>query len=267
MITFLATRVILTVCLLILLWLSVSYVGMQRSLRWWQARQSDRQWHAAEGIRDGALQDSFAMRRSLELALTPRVHRPEPAPEQTAHWLAQIETIQQDLEALSHHLSPPYWEDNFPLAVRSLLERWHRTHPGLTVATTLPHPWCQESGEAGRIVLMALDELLRLTLPADPTPIALQVSLQQQEQVQELIIHMSAPNLAQIFSQWNTTELNHLRQAFHCLTLGRCYRQSRVAQTPASTGATAGSGADATVSWHFRWRSHPSLFPFLPQRT
>ncbi len=249
-----AIGVILIVCLLIVLWLSVSCVRMQRSLRWWQGRQVARQRHQAEVIRDGVLQDSFALRRSLELALMNSSDRPPQveSKELTSDWLAKTETIQSSLETLTNHLAPPYLNDHLPLAVRFLLEQWQQHHPNGSIEMTLPDPWWQPSRENSQIVLATLEELLRITELPDTTPVILHASFQQQQQqqdqIQELIIHMSLsnpsmPDLSKVMSNWDRQELSYLKRAFHCLTSGRFYSRR--------------TGED--VIWYFRWRSHPGL--------
>ncbi len=252
-----AIGVILIVFLLIMLWLAVSYVRMQRSLRWWQGQQVVRQRHQAEVIRDGVVQDSFALRRSLELALMNSSDRlPQVESEKlTSDWLAKIEMIQSSLETLTNHLAPPYLNDHLPLSVRFLLKQWQQQHPNVSIKTTLPDHWCQPSRESSQIVLAALEELLRITELPDTTSVILHASLQQKQhdQIQELIIHMSlsnplppdlsTPDLSKVMSNWDRQELSYLKRAFHCLTSGRFYSRR--------------NGED--MIWYFRWRSRPGL--------
>jgi hypothetical protein len=229
-------------CLLILvwLWLWLSSLEMARSLRWWQARQLVRQSDQAKEIRDGVLQESFALWRNLELVLTNSINDPGQI---EGAWLNRIETMQHSLAALSNHLAPPYVDDHLPLAVRSRLEHWHQIHPTLTVETILPQGWCQESGDASQILLMALDELLQITLPKDSTPITLSASLCQHDQIQELLIRLSTPELSRVMARWDRKELNYLRHSFYGLTSGHFFRQSQ---------------SSLAVVWQFRWRSRPS---------
>jgi hypothetical protein len=238
---------------LLLLGVSVSYLRMQRSLRWWQARQSEYQSAQADLIRDGVLQDSFALRRSLEFALTHPGDDlvPNPLTGLAQKWLGQVEAIQSTLETVSNHLAPPYCTDNLPLAVRFLLEQWQQQHPNVTVTVTSIGGWCQQPGDSNRIVLMALHELLQLTQPEGVDPVALQANLQQHNQVQELIIHLSTPDLSKVKTLWDQQALTSLQQSFGCLTSGRL-----IADHQPLTDSTA----HPTASWRFRWHPAPVYF-------
>lgn len=225
------TSVVVVLYFLILVWLLASYIGVQRSLQWWCQRQAALLSEEAEDIRDGLLQDSFAMRRSLELAIAGEVDSSQKA-DQT--WLKQIETIQQSLEELSNRLSPPYLEDSLPLAVRWLLEQWQTKYSNLTAKVTLPPHWQNGRIEQSRIVLTTLNELLRLTLSHQVLPLSVQASFRQQRQFQELMLQLSRPTTIAL-----SVELESLRQTFQVLTSGSCYCQKN----------------GSTVTWYFRWRS------------
>lgn len=225
------TSVVVVVCILILFWLLASYKGVQRSLQWWCQRQASLLSSEAEEIRDGLLQDSFAIRRSLELAIAGEVDSTQKADQR---WLEQIETIQQSLEELSDRLSPPYLEDSLPLAVRWLLEQWQKKYPNLTAEVELPVNWRNGRVDQSRIVLTTLDELLRLILSNQVMQLSLQASFRQRRQSHELILQLSrSPLMA------SSTELESLKQTFRFLTSGSCYCQK----------------SGLTVIWYFRWRS------------
>jgi hypothetical protein len=211
---------------------------VRRSLQWWQYRQSVQLCFEAEQIRNGLLQESFAIRRGLELALADEMiasHQLDPK------WLKQIGKIQQSLEKLSDHLSPPYLEDNLPLAVRWLIEQWQIKYPNLNVETNLPVDWNHESIEQNRIILTTVDELLRLMLSQLVRPVSLSVDFKQQQQAHELVLQFSLAAGATLASNMSQTELEYLRQSFQFLTSGTCYFQKK----------------DATLIWHLRWAAQP----------
>lgn len=238
---FINTSVAIAVCILLLFWLLASYRGVRRSLQWWQHRQSAQLCFEAEQIRNGLLQESFAIRRGLELALADEMVTSKQV---DPNWLKQIGKIQQSLEKLSDHLSPPYLEDNLSLAIRWLIEQWQITYPNLDVETNLPADWRHESIEQNRIILTTVNELLRLVLSQSVLPVSLSVNFKQQQHAHELVVQFSVAAGSTLTSDSSQTELEYLRQSFQFLTSGTCYLQRK----------------DAAQIWYFRWRAQPHPF-------
>ncbi len=196
-------------------------------------------------IRNGLLQESFVIRRDLELALADDVASSKRV---LPDWLQKIETIHHSLEELSDHLSSPYLDNNLPLAVRYLLDQWQINHPTINAKIHLPINWCHESIEQNRIILTTIDELLRIVLLQSAMQVSLIVDFKQQGQLHELTILFSIPGTFALAPQKHKEELAHLRQSFQFFTSGTCYPQRK----------------DSTLSWYFRWRvNHNSLKPGL----
>lgn len=219
--------------MLILSWLLVSQFEAQRALQWWYGRQSSQLCHQAEGIRNGLLQESFTVRRNLELALLEDGERSE-QPQQ--EWLVKIDRLHHALRKLSDQLSPPYLDDSLPLAIQSVLESWKSRSLRYRFGWELPAEWRPESHERSRVVLMALDELLRLTF-LDGSGGAVAVQLHQRGDLGELSVQFSdldRPTPPRSVAK----ELAYLKRAFRFLTFGECFCRH----------------IDQTVVWYFRWR-------------
>jgi ribosomal protein L29 len=207
---------------------------MRGLLRWWYQWQTAKLDSEAERIREGLLQELFAVRRSLELALlSDRIDIKE-----VQQWLAQIETLQQALETVMHRLSPPYLDDSLPLAIQHLLKHWQAEYPAVCLELNLPDDWYQDSIDQHRIILTVLDEWLRLIMPQLRSEAVLHISLQQQATSRQLSIQLTAPTVSGLLSS-SAIPLDNLQQFFQALTEGKCYCQRR----------------GLTVTWCYQWRS------------
>ena len=207
---------------------------MRRLLRWWYQWQTAKLDCEAERIREGLLQELFAVRRSLELALvSDRVDTKE-----VQQWLTQIETLQQALESVMHRLSPPYLGDSLPLAMQHLLTYWQAEYPGVCLELNLPADWDQEPIEQRRIILTTLDAWLRIIVPQLRLEAVLHISLKQQATSAQLNIQLTAPTVSALLSS-SAIPLDNLQQFFQVLAEGKCYCQRH----------------DLTVTWCYQWRS------------
>ncbi|MBD1874988.1 hypothetical protein H6F75_15985 [Nodosilinea sp. FACHB-131] len=121
-------------------------------LRWWYRHQA--QWlnREADAIRNGLLQDLFAVRRQLELL-------------PGDGGLAAVEHLYQSLEDLGNRLSSPYLHDSLPLAIQQALANWPTQVPA---RAELPGQWPVEPVEHTLLLLAALNHLGQ-TLAARPS--------------------------------------------------------------------------------------------------
>jgi hypothetical protein len=220
-----------------LLWLVGSYLQIRRALQWWSRRLSIQLLREAENIRDGLLQDSFTMRRSLELSLGDNV---EVLVKKNRDWLRQFESFHDSLGQLSDRLSPAYIEDSLPLAIQALVERWQKGSViPVKIDLELPQHWTQEPADRSLLLLGTLDELLRITLSELLTELKILICLKRHKDMGELSVHISYPNEATLVSYSGFKELQYLSQVFQFLTSGQCFRQRR----------------GLIVVWCFRWHS------------
>ncbi|MBD2108785.1 hypothetical protein [Nodosilinea sp. FACHB-13] len=112
-------------------------------LRWWYRHQA--QWlnREADAIRNGLLQDLFAVRRQLELL-------------PGDGGLAAVEHLYQSLETLGNRLSSPYLHDSLTLAIQQTLLDWP---PQVATRAELPTQWPTEPVEHTMLLLSVLKHL------------------------------------------------------------------------------------------------------------
>lgn len=192
-------------------------------VRWCYRHQAQALHTEAESIRNGILQDLFALRRKLELSC-PLVGGEDCTEEPC---LEDIEQIYTALETLSDRLSSPYLQDSLPLAIQHALRPW-QTAVDLTL--DLPSTWAVEPPEHITLILT----LLRYSLSALAAVSArCQISLKIEPQTRRLTLQATyAPRLTPPFSGTITAtpnpsqmddqadELPHLLQAFQAISGG-----------------------------------------------
>lgn len=118
-------------------------IGSAWLLRWWYRHQA--QWlnREADTIRNGLLQDLFAVRRQLELL-------------PGDGGLAAVEHLYQSLEDLGNRLSSPYLHDSLPLAIQQALASWPTQ---VSARAELPSQWPVEPVEHTLLLLAVLNDL------------------------------------------------------------------------------------------------------------
>ncbi|MBR8838312.1 MAG: hypothetical protein DSM106950_31000 [Stigonema ocellatum SAG 48.90 = DSM 106950] len=222
------------VYIVILMWSLKSHNKTQQALQWWFFRQSSKLFLEAEKIRDGLLQESFTIRRNLELL---PVDNDELSVNKTQEFLKKTDDFHQSLAELSDRLSPAYLQDSLPLAIECLLEQWLTSHPELYFHIDLPTYWRDESAERSLIILRALEELLRITLPEVLTQISIYISLKELGNVGELTVTITYPDVSTGQTYSSIPELGFLYESFRFLTSGKCFCRSK----------------NLSAAWYFRW--------------
>lgn len=193
----------------------------QQALQWWFQRQSVKLAAEAEAIRDGLVQESFSMRRTLELLADD-----ENLSVQSQKWLQTLEHFHYSLIELSDRLSLPHVEHSLPLAIKWLIQSWQTSHPELKIEMRLP----TESNTFPKttlVLLMVLDELLRISLTELLAGTSLQISLEQRKNRGELNFCIFFSNEAMLRTYSNLKELKYLSQTFRFLTSGECFWRRR----------------------------------------
>ncbi|MGI8504646.1 MAG: hypothetical protein ACR2LR_26475 [Hassallia sp.] len=224
--------VVLTIYILTFIWFLRYFYGTKQALQWWSSRQSLRLSLEAENIRDSLLQESFTMRRSLELLPVDSMGL---SPTSEEH-LQRINSFHQSLTQLSDRLSPAYIQDSLPLAIQSLLKLWVESHPNLDFCIDMPNYWLHEPAERSLVVLKALDELLRISLP-ELVQLSVYISLKQHGNISQLVVQITYPDISALIFDSHKSELNYLCKSFRFLTSGKCFYRS---QKP-------------SVAWYFYW--------------
>ena len=149
-------------------------------LRWWHQYQTRMLNQAADLIRNGVLQDMFAIRRRLELSCQTQPNAKEFGCE---HYLVELKRIYTLLENLSNRLESPYLQDSLPLALQHAVQPWQES---LHLRTALPHTWEPESDEHTRLLIVLAETLLQQLATAAVAPHHCDLTLQDQISLKEL---------------------------------------------------------------------------------
>ncbi|HIK04924.1 MAG TPA: hypothetical protein IGS40_09435 [Trichormus sp. M33_DOE_039] len=197
-----------------------SYQRIQQALQWWSSRQSIKLFLEAEKIRDDLLQETFTIRRHLDVLTTDNL---DLSHNQTQDYLRQIDNFHHSLVQLSNRLFPESLQDSFPLAIECLIEPWLALNPHLYFHLDLPIYWRHEQASHSLIVLSTLDELLTITLPHILTKITISISLKQKKNLGQLSIQINYPDVTTFICNTSLPELNYLCDTFQFLTSGRCF--------------------------------------------
>ena len=159
--------------------MSPRIISDQRALQWWNQRQLDRQHQSAERIRDGLLQDLFAIRRSLEVT-----QHSSPTGSHLTQVMTQLDTLHLGLETLSNHLSPPFAHDHFNLAIQHYLQQWQQEHPTVSLVfslTSMTPIECNGISLNHHLALMSITEWLDIITPLLSDAAEVKVMLQAQD--------------------------------------------------------------------------------------
>jgi len=192
----------------------------QQALQWWSCRQSLKMFLEAEKIRDGILQESFTIRRSLELLPGGNL---DLSTSKTQELLKRFDNFHQSLVQLSDRLFPVYIQDNFPLAIQHLLEPWFTSHSQICFHLDMPKSWRHESVDRSLIILRTLEELLKISLPEVLTQVSIYICLQQQVNLGKLVLQITYPDISTLVFYKNLPEREYICKTFRFLTSGKCF--------------------------------------------
>lgn len=214
--------------------LLLSYLKTQQALQWWYRRQSIQLGCEADQIRNGLLQESLAMRRTLELSIEDSL--------EISHRLGQnlidkIEEFHDSLDRLVDRLEPPYSQDSLPLAIQYIIESWRERIDRVNIDLDLPIEWRYEPPEISRIVLMALNELLRIIFSESLPELSIKVCLKIKEELAELMVQVSRSDGDIVISDSGLQDWEYLSQSFQFLAPGESLHQHQ----------------DSNEVWYFRW--------------
>lgn len=211
-----------------------SYHKLQKALQWWSYRQSGKLLLEAEHIRDGLLQETFTMRRNLDLLFLDNVNLPNT---QVQDSLKRIENFHHSLVKLSDRLFPESLQDSFPLAIESLLESWLASNPHIYFHIDMPIYWRYEPGERGLIILSLLEEFLTITLSEIFIPNSVHLSLKLKNEIGKIAVKITYSEKSSFFPNPYSIELDYLCQICQLLTSSKCFYHSH----------------DFTIFWYFSW--------------
>ena len=177
----------------------------QQAWHWWYSQQQQQQQYQAEIVRDGLLQEAFALRRCLE-----------GSPTISAPYLEQSIQFYRALENLSNQLSPPFIEDSLPLALQFLLKHHGQLETSLTLEPDTD--WASDKSESNQTVVAVVAELLPLLAQEAQPP--LQVQLWRSGTVNTLQFTRHILHHQTALSVLNSAEVQHLKEIFYSLLSG-----------------------------------------------
>ncbi|GAB4460457.1 MAG: hypothetical protein OHK0037_07750 [Elainellaceae cyanobacterium] len=222
----------------LLIWLAVFHWQTQQALRWWFEQQHDWLCREAEQVRNGPLQETFVMRRQLEM----NPDSPSKAAFQQPAWIAQVTQLNGQLVRLSDELSPPYLETSLPLAIQA----WAQDEclPGLMLC--LPPSWPAEPTARVSLLLSMLTHLLRWSMQTNELLTRVSLELVQQvnwglQPVGVLTVRLDYPTAAAADEAGRSPHAVFLSRAFAVLAPGRCTQRQQ----------------QQRIVWQFRWRLSP----------
>jgi hypothetical protein len=211
-----------------LLWVYMDSYQVRQAFRWWSERQFRHQGLESDRIRNGMMQEMFALRRGIELW-----HNQDNATHNSIGWLAQATHLQRSLEQLCHQLSPPFIEDSLPLAIQSMAESW-QLELSCSTQVDVSIDWQAEPQSKDYVILATLSELLRLSICYHQGIQPILIKLTQVNQVAELIVRVETAKALAHCEEWT-----YLSRCFRYLTdgTGTCEQTSEA------------------ITWLLRWKT------------
>jgi hypothetical protein len=201
---------------------------MEQALQWWYNQQSRQLTWEATQIRDCLLQESCAMRRSLELCQI----KPDKLSINSNHnWIERLEIFHTYLQELCDRLSPPYLEEGLPLAIEYLIKKWQKTQPNYEFQLQLTPQWQQQLPNRERLILTTIDELLKLEITNFVKKAFIFIDLQQNGQDNQLKIIIRPLKSHPVVSSDKSRDLEYLSQSFRVLTSGSWITQTQTTTT------------------------------------
>ncbi|BAT56514.1 hypothetical protein NOS3756_55210 [Nostoc sp. NIES-3756] len=212
----------------------IPYHRVQKALQWWSYRHSAKLLWEAEQIRDGLLQETFTMRRNLDLLILDNLNLPNDTIQDS---LKRVENFHYSLVKLSDRLFPESLQDSFPLAIESLVEAWLVSHPQLNFQIDMPIYWRHEPSERGFMILTFLQELLTVALSEVLIPTSIYLSLKPHNDLGKITVKIHYSQTSTFFLNSRLIELDYLSHSCQLLTSGKCIYHIR----------------NLTISWCFSW--------------
>jgi hypothetical protein len=204
------------------------------ALQWWSYRQSKKLFWEAETIRDSLLQESFSMRRSLDIFKIANLNL---SVEQISEYIKKIDKFHHSLVQLSDRLCPVYIQDSLPLSIQCLLDSWVISHPHVYFHIDLPQNWQNEPMECNLIILMALEELLKITLQELVRLMAINITLTTESEHKKLKVRLTYADISTPIFYSQLPEFKYLADTLEFLIAGKCCYRSY----------------NFRIAWQFSW--------------
>lgn len=220
---------------------------MKEAIQWWHQKKLKQLESEANLIREQLLQESFAMRRSLELSSVKsdkfascHQHDDWTSTGYTSvprhqKYVEQLENFHSSLKELSDRLYPPYLNEGLPFALQHSVERWQQRLPECQFELNLPSKWQKESSADDSMVLNILEDLLNIQKTHTLSNNLIAIELEQNSSlgkfdrqlkvmfVRERTKNFTADNTcAEEITDGTRQKLQYLQQIFEGLTSGSC---------------------------------------------
>ncbi|MFN6032054.1 MAG: hypothetical protein ACK6A9_01870 [Dolichospermum sp.] len=209
---------------------------IKQALQWWFYREFLKLFLESEKVRDDLLQESFTIRRNLDLLVTDKLSL---SVKEVQPYINKIDNFHHSLVQLSDRLCPISIQDSLPLCIECLLEPWINSYPHLDFQVNMPISWRIEEPECSWIILRVLEELLSITLPETEIllPIYIHITLKQIGSIALLAVKISYPDLSTLIFYSHLPELEYIYDIFKFLISGKSsYFHKNLMST-----------------WHFYW--------------
>jgi len=195
--------------------------SIQKALQWWFYREFLKLFLESEKIREDLLQESFTIRRNLDLLTIDNLSLSFTKIQ--AH-SKKIDNFHHSLVELSDRLCPISIQDSLPLSIECLLEPWIDSHPHVNFQINMPVYWRIEEPKCSWIIIRVLEELLRITLPETEIllSIYIHITLKQIGSIGLLAVKISYPDMSTLIFYSHLPELEHLYNSFKFLISGKC---------------------------------------------
>lgn len=222
--------------------------GVENAWRWWYKKKREQWSSEANLIREQLLQESLAMRRSLELSSiksnqfaachqhddwTSTGYTSVPTHQK---YVEQLENFHSSLKELSDRLDPPYLNEGLPFALQYSVERWRERLPESQFKLNLPPFWQQKSSANDFMVFSILEDLLNIQKTNTLSNNLIAIDLEQNSSISskfnnQLKVMFVGEKATKSISDrdrlkedtyGNRQELQDLQQIFEGLTSGSC---------------------------------------------
>jgi hypothetical protein len=190
---------------------------VEEGLQWWYRQKIEQLESEASLIREQLLQESFAMRRSLELSLM-RSDRATNSCHQK--YLKQLESFHQKLKDLSDRLSPPYINEGLPWALQYLIKKWQEEFINCQFDLQLPTSWHQKDRDIEYIIVNFIEELLELKLKNSLASYKIFLELKQNRANNIEIIFLTKE--CETKTEDKKKRQKYIQESFQLLTSGVC---------------------------------------------
>ena len=208
-------------------------------LRWWHQYQARKMNRTADCIRNGLMQELFAIRRQLEVSCQAEENADKFGCD--LH-LTNLEDLYNHLEHISHDLNSPFL-DSLPLALQHSVRPWCAQLP---LTTELPSDWPSEPVETVNLLLAFADSFFRQIATVESVHKQCGLKLTRQAGDRELICYAIGDKTWHDHnSSINTRMLLPFLETFRLLTQGEYHQILQPQQ----------------VGWILRWQPLSSIIP------